>query len=695
MKRSRRKLGFTLVELLVTIILLGVVGAIVIYNMTSVTSTSKEAEYERFISAVKSAASVYADEYPEVFKTLYEDKAFIYFEVGDLITRGLLDENLKNPYKEEKIGKNEQIKANLDSTTGYLNFEYPVENNDEESFLVAISDYVVWGEPYDCMEGAGSYKLSLSDEKGNLIMLDDKETIKKYNFSCSLPSDFADYYKVVDGVTTKEVIGKYTKNAGSYEITYKWVTESGTSKSATRILKVLPKVTPTFKTNYEYDFSASDWFIPSYDKSTKTWKYLTYTPYIEGADMDSTVFRIYKKGNNPVSGAVEVTDGWSTEYKERPVDDGDKTYMIETIVSGHHYKDYKYVAEGSEVIKSELVIPADFITGGNTTWAADKTFSISDVYSPVGVKEYEYAVATSVKDMSKDLAIENTHVFERTKGITTKNVDILDNSCLNQLYEYPYVYFRAINEDGYAGAWSASTTANLTNHLAKLINTDSTGCTSCNSCCLPTSNGSCYYCNKQKFVSYGGKKFILLDKDKKGNIIAAYNGISGNKVTPTSYRSSTWSIVTCDGTFSKNYRYSSPVLKNITDEANRFLDALPEDYDQYLNYKAWSKSYSAYVGTVNRTMFNKYGKALHDSHAYWTTDTYSSGFTIYVDTPYAHGNSTTKYNTYFYAIADGKISTAYAGTSAYVKPLVEFNDSIYVCGGNGSSDRPYIVATNS
>ena len=71
MKNNRRKLGFTLVELLVTIILLGVVGAIVIYNMTIVTSTSKEAEYERFVSAVKSAASVYADENPDVFKSLY------------------------------------------------------------------------------------------------------------------------------------------------------------------------------------------------------------------------------------------------------------------------------------------------------------------------------------------------------------------------------------------------------------------------------------------------------------------------------------------------------------------------------------------------------------------------------------------------------------------------------------------------
>ena len=695
MKRKRHKLGFTLVELLVTIILLGVVGAIVIYNMTSVTSTSKEADYERFIAAVKSAASVYADQYPDVFKALYEDKAFIYFEVGDLINRGLLDENLENPYKEEKIGKNEQIKANLDSTTGYLNFEYPVDGNEEESFLVALSDYVVWGEPYDCMEGVGSYKLALSDEKGNLIMLDDEETIKKYNFSCSLPSNFTDYYEVVNGVTTNNVIGKSTKTAGNYEITYKWVTESGTSKSATRVLRVLPKVTPTFKTNYEYDFSAGNWFVPSYDSTTKTWKYLTYTPYIEGADMDSTKFRIYKQGNNPVSSKVEVTDGWSTEYTERPVDDGDKTYFIETIVSGHHYKDYTYIAEGSEVIKSELVIPEEFITGGNTTWTTNKTFSISDVYSPVGVVEYEYAVASGVKNMSKDLAIESTHVFDRTKGITTKNIDILDSTCLNKLYEYQYVYFRAINEDGYAGAWSASTVANLTNHLAKLVNTDSTGCTSCNSCCLPTSNGSCYYCNKTKYVSYGGKKFILLDKDKNNNIVATFDGISGNKVIPTSYRSSTWSIVTCDGTFSKNYRYSSPVLKNITDEANKFLNALPKDYDQYLNYKAWSNSYSAYVGTVNRTMFNKYGKALHDSHPYWTTDTYSSGFTIYVDTPYAHGNSTTKYNTYFYSIVGGNISTAYAGSSAYVKPLVEFNDSIYVCGGTGTSDRPYVVATNS
>ena len=697
MKNNRHNLGFTLVELLVTIVLLGVVGAIVIYNMTSVTSTSKEVEYERFIAAVKSAASVYADNNPDAFKSLYETKSFIYFEVRDLIESGLLDEDLKNPYKDKKIGKEEQIKANLDSNTGYLAFEYPVESNDEESFLVAMSDYVVWGEPYNCMTGVGSYELALSDEKGNLIMLNDEETIKKYNFSCSLPDTFVDYYEVVNGVTTNNLIGKYTKTAGSYEVTYKWVTESGTSKSATRVLRVLPKVTPTFKTNYEYDFKAGEWFTPTYDVNTKTWKYLTYTPYIEGADMDSTMFRIYKKGNSPVSAQVEVTNGWTNQYKERPVDDGDKTYIIKTIVSGHHYKDYSYVAESSEVIKSELVIPEVFITGGNNVWTTNKNFSISDVYSPVGVVAYEYAVASSAKNLSKNLAVESTRKFARNAGITEKNINILNNSCKNEKYQYSYVYFRAINADGYAGEWSPSITANLTNHLAKLIETDSNGCTNCKKCCVSSSNSSCYYCQKVKYVSFGGKKFILLDKDKKNNILAAYTGVSGSKVTPTSYKSSTWSVVTCDGTYSKNYYYSSPVLKNITNEAKKFLDVLPDDYDNYLNYKTWPSGHSSYVGTVNRTMFNKYKNALYDDkkRSYWTTDTYSSGFTIYVDTPYAHGDSTTKYNTYFYSISNNAVSTAYAGSSAYVKPIVEFKPKIYVCGGNGESDSPYKIATKS
>ncbi len=55
--------------------------------------------------------------------------------------------------------------------------------------MVAINDYVVWGEPYDCMQGLGSYRLALSDEEGNLIT--DTNTLKNdYHLACSMPNDF-------------------------------------------------------------------------------------------------------------------------------------------------------------------------------------------------------------------------------------------------------------------------------------------------------------------------------------------------------------------------------------------------------------------------------------------------------------------------------------------------------------------------
>ena len=686
--RSRKK-GFTLVELIATIVLIAVIGAIIIFNVTNISSTNRDSEYERFVAAVKSAAQVYADQNPDIFDSLYVNKAFVYITVGDLIEDGLLDENLKNPYTEKRIGAKERIKGNLDTDNGALTFEYPVNGNEEESFLVALSDYIVWGEPYDCMTGAGSYLLALSDEEGNLTMLNDEATIKKYNLTCSLPSNFQDYYD-----ESGKKLGKYTDKAGNYDVIYSWVTESGTAKKATRTLKVLAKVNPTFRTNYEYDFEKKEWFEPSYNTETKSWKYLTITPAISGGDEGNTEFRIFKQANNPVGKKIEVTNGWTNEIKEYVVDDGDKTYSIETIVHGHHYKDYTYTASGSEVIRQELIIPSSFITGGNDTWMLEKEFAINDTYSPVGVAYYEYSLEDSNSGLSKNLKVESSHTFNRTQGITTKFISVINNKCINELEEYPYIFFRAINKDGYVGKWSAVKTANLTNQLSTLVTEDSKGCSTCGTCCVEQNDGSCYYCGKTRYVLFGGKKFILLDKDKVGNIVAAFDGLSNDKVTPTAYKNDTWSIITCDGTFSKNYKYSSPVLQNIIDEGNNFLDVLPDRYDLFLNYKAWESGYSAYVGTVTQNTYKKYGNALLETKSYWTTDTYSEGFTIYVDTPYAHGNSTTKYNTYFYAIENGKLTKAYAGSDAYVKPLVEFKKNVYVCGGNGTESNPYVIATN-
>ena len=188
----KKKNGFTLVELLVTIVLLGVVTTVIIFNVTNISKNSKKTEYERFVASIKSSASVYADMNPEAFQDLYVNKAFIYVTVGNLIDSGLVDEKIKNPYTNEKVKRDELVKASLDTTTAALTFEYPIDKAKDtktEVFMVAINDYVVWGEPYDCMQGLGSYRLALSDEEGNLIT--DTNTLKNdYHLACSMPNDF-------------------------------------------------------------------------------------------------------------------------------------------------------------------------------------------------------------------------------------------------------------------------------------------------------------------------------------------------------------------------------------------------------------------------------------------------------------------------------------------------------------------------
>ena len=107
--KSRK--GFTLVELLVTIILLGVVATVIIFNVTNVSKNSKKTEYERFVASIKSSASLYADMNPEAFQDLYVNKSFIYITVGDLINSGLVDEKiiLEEHYNNYKQIYNELI----------------------------------------------------------------------------------------------------------------------------------------------------------------------------------------------------------------------------------------------------------------------------------------------------------------------------------------------------------------------------------------------------------------------------------------------------------------------------------------------------------------------------------------------------------------------------------------------------------
>lgn len=712
MKKKRK--GFTLVELLVTIVLLGVIGAIIIYNMTSVSNESKENEYERYIATVKSASSVYADMFPEVFNELYVSKAYIYITLNDLVTNGLLDEELENPFTKQKISLDEKVKVNLDSTNGSVTFEYPLNNKQEESTIVAISDYVVWGEPYDCMRGAGSYELALADEDGNIIDLTANDengvpNMEKYNFKCEMPDSFDNYNDPATGVS-----GLRTTVAGNYDIKYTWITESGTKKEATRVLRVLAKVTPSFKTNVaDYDFSVegdrdsdytfvkcancdSENFYQTTLNSDGTWNYMTYEPLIEGADAATTKFKISKRINNPASSIwTNVTDGYVTSFPARQVDDGDKTYHIDAIVQGHYVKEYQYSAEGYGRFKAELIIPPSYISvvapDNNELWSTKKIYGIqSDTtahQSPVGIKQYEYRLSNE-GSLNKKLAKINNNLFTNTATLTTKEISILNGtSCVDSKLEYSKVFFRAINKDGYIGKWTEYKT-HITNQITNIIGTNNSLCRSGQHCCIPVGTNQCRYTDKDLFIDFGGNKFVVLEKYADNSVLAVLEGDTGVRVSPLSVRSGYASQRTCDGIFYKYYNYYV-ANSAIINEATRWVSATYGG-SSHLVEPAYG-SYSTY--TLTSSLISTYGNALYTnpSREAWLLDNGVEYFTVYLDQPHKHANeSTTAMNAYFYYASGINRNKQYIGQRSFVRPIVRIRN-LNICSGDGTSEKPYKI----
>lgn len=672
MKKFNKR-GFTLVELLVTIVLLGIVATIIIFNMTNVSNQTKESDYEKFVAGVKSAASVYADTNPDVFNDLYVNRAYLYITIKDLVTNGLYDADTINPYTEERVGFDEIIKANLDSSSGQVTFTYPMTEKEEESFLVALSDYIVWGEPYttdDCWYGAGTYQFALSDEEGNLIDISSESVRKEYSMTCELPADFD---KTKDGI---------------YKITYNWLSKSGTKKSAQREIRVMPKVIPTFKTNYEYDFERAEtdmnyWYTPKYNNSSKQWETLTFTPYIEQSD-ENTTFTITKRTLLPTPSSSEVTIANNEKiFKDYAVDDGSKEYTIKTTITGHHHKDYSYPATGSVKMRSKLIIPPTFITGGSSKWATTRTFTVRETYSPVGVVKYEYRLMTSSDSINNASAVNNSNTFNKNSEYTNYPVSLAGIACTNAALMYDSIAFRAINRDGYVGDWTVIDNAYITNQLDLVIRTDCAECTGTS--CVSQTNGQCYFTSKAKYVRYGSQLFVILERFSDGSLLVALDGVYDN-ISPISMLKGEQTVQTCNGTYTARYEYASASLSVIREAAQRFLNLLPRNYNNYISFYNWPYG-TAFVGNIDLAMYEKYGRALDSSSPYWTTSTKSESFQSKV--PWG---AATAWNTYFYYIGGGTSQVGYAGMKAPIKPLLKMR-TVYACGGTGTASDPYVIAS--
>lgn len=719
----KSKKGFTLVELLVTIVLLGVVATVIIFNVTNVSKNSKKTEYERFIASIKSSASLYADMNPEAFQDLYINKSFIYITVGDLINSGLVDEKIKNPYTGENAGKDELIKVSLDTTSEALTFEYPIDKKNDtkqEVFMSAINDYIVWGEPYNCMQGIGSYKLALSDEEGNLIT-DVNKLQNDYHLACSMPTDF-----------TKESDGRFsTTTSGTYDITYTWITESGIKKSYIRKLKVNPKVKPTFKTYFKgeeiyTDFEdltkGKDIITPEYNSAENKWYYLTYKPYVEGADAETVKFNLKAQAINPeVKSPIYVVGGENNlvqldDTTTYDAYDGEVQYTLYTIVSGHYDKNYTYDAEGKANMRQELVLPEDYIyeldgtnahvlNADNQLWTTDKTFRIQDkiganntpIYSKFGIKSFEYRLVEDTQEPSKEDSIVDNYMFGKiTDNESNRNVDIrLPMDACGKNMRRTYIYFRAINNNGYVGKWT-KIYGYLTNQVdlllltnSKIGGTNNSTCTDCNSCCKTSGDENCYYCNQKTFIKIKNHTFVILERNKDGYIKAALNEVSRKCVAGSVRQHKTWGIQTCDGYFTGTYEQVTATQSVIIGQSEEILKDIPAEYLKDFKVEGTSVN----IGAPTLSDYEKYRQALSTINAsvgVWTLTKYTTTGYSTVSNPYNHGNSTSYTNSYYYVKKGAQTNNSYYGACNHVIPII-YLKPIYSCSGNGSKENPYII----
>ncbi|MDD4188250.1 MAG: prepilin-type N-terminal cleavage/methylation domain-containing protein [Bacilli bacterium] len=147
----KKKNGFTIVEIIVSLVILVAIGFVASVGLNKVFDKSKTDDYDTFVNKVISSADVYLTNNSLLASQLQSDRGYVVIEVTDLIEEGLIDEDLVNPETGERLGdQNDILKASLD-VNGILNFEYPAESVDEP-YLEAQNVVLEYGDNFMCSD---------------------------------------------------------------------------------------------------------------------------------------------------------------------------------------------------------------------------------------------------------------------------------------------------------------------------------------------------------------------------------------------------------------------------------------------------------------------------------------------------------------------------------------------------------------
>lgn len=118
------KKGFTLVELLA---ILAILGAIVLVSVPSIVATNKRSEennYDQYTASIENAAQIYVEIHPDRFATLKSTNNHTEtINTEDLVASGVIQGTLKNPRTNIQL-INEASSVTVKNQSGTLIYTY-------------------------------------------------------------------------------------------------------------------------------------------------------------------------------------------------------------------------------------------------------------------------------------------------------------------------------------------------------------------------------------------------------------------------------------------------------------------------------------------------------------------------------------------------------------------------------------------
>ena len=96
--------GFTLVELLATIVILGIISTIAVVSIDKMLDHSKEVECDSILQSITNAAKEYVSDYRYTFEDLENPE----ITVAELTQLGYLTKTMKNPFNNKDLQESEK-----------------------------------------------------------------------------------------------------------------------------------------------------------------------------------------------------------------------------------------------------------------------------------------------------------------------------------------------------------------------------------------------------------------------------------------------------------------------------------------------------------------------------------------------------------------------------------------------------------